>query len=204
MKLNEETIKALPAPDKGTASPILQGPRSKGRRHRGALAFASPPPVLEPSCLTIAFVGANTASPSAHGRIGQRSRPFATHATCASGSIAARTRLTIGRRPRRPRPSPTFLTISLPGMSATRKGHYGAPTTIESAFERLVKPRIGKLGVYELRRSHVAEMLDRIEDENGPVMADRTRAYLRKALSWYAERDDQFNLTPFRARKAES
>src|SRR5271169_1164467 len=52
---------------------------------------------------------------------------------------------------------------------------------IESAFNRLVKPRIGKLGVYELRRSHIAEMLDRIEDENGPVMADRTRAYLRKA-----------------------
>jgi integrase len=54
---------------------------------------------------------------------------------------------------------------------------------------------MGKLGVYELRRSHIAEMLDRIEDEAGPVMADRTRAYLRKALSWYGERDDQFNLT---------
>ncbi len=66
---------------------------------------------------------------------------------------------------------------------------------IESAFNRLVKPRIGKLGVCEVRRSHIAEMLDRIEDEAGPVMADRTRAYLRKALSWYAERDDQFNLT---------
>ncbi|MGO9683083.1 MAG: tyrosine-type recombinase/integrase [Beijerinckiaceae bacterium] len=66
---------------------------------------------------------------------------------------------------------------------------------IESAFDRLVKPRIGKLGVYDVRRSHVAEMLDRVEDEVGPVMADRTRAYLRKALSWYAERDDQFNLT---------
>src|SRR5471032_1172190 len=63
------------------------------------------------------------------------------------------------------------------------------------ANNRLVKPRIGKLGVYELRRSHIAEMLDRIEDETGPVMADRTRAYIRKALSWYAERDDQFNLT---------
>ena len=36
---------------------------------------------------------------------------------------------------------------------------------IESAFDRLVKPRIGKLGVYEVRRSHVADMLDRIEDE---------------------------------------
>ena len=66
---------------------------------------------------------------------------------------------------------------------------------VESALNRLVKPRIGKLGVYELRRSHIAEMLDRIEDEFGPVMADRTRAYLHKALSWYGERDDQFNLT---------
>jgi integrase len=59
----------------------------------------------------------------------------------------------------------------------------------------LVKPRIGKIGVYELRRSHVAEMLDRVEDEAGPVQADRVRAYLRKALSWYAERDDEFNLS---------
>jgi integrase len=66
---------------------------------------------------------------------------------------------------------------------------------IESAFARLVKPRIGNLGVYDVRRSHIAEMLDGIEDKVGPVMADRTRAYLRKALSWYAERDDQFNLT---------
>jgi integrase len=65
---------------------------------------------------------------------------------------------------------------------------------IRSAFDRLVKPRIGKIGVYELRRSHVAEMLDRVEDEAGPVQADRVRAYLRKALSWYAERDDEFNL----------
>jgi integrase len=66
---------------------------------------------------------------------------------------------------------------------------------IESAFDRLVKPRIGKLGVYELRRSHIAEMTDWIEDKAGPVMADKCRAYTRKALAWHAERDDQFNLT---------
>ena len=59
---------------------------------------------------------------------------------------------------------------------------------IESALNRLVKPRIGKLGIYEIRRSHIAELLDHIEDEAGPVMADRTRAYLRKALSWYGEK----------------
>ena len=64
----------------------------------------------------------------------------------------------------------------------------------ESAFNRLVKPRIGKLNVYEVRRSHVNKMLDEIEDANGPVMADRTLAYLRKAFNWYATRDDQFNV----------
>ena len=64
----------------------------------------------------------------------------------------------------------------------------------ESAFDRLVRPAIGKIAVYELRRSDVAKMLDRIEDANGPVMADRARAYLRKALGWYAERDDKFNI----------
>ena len=37
-------------------------------------------------------------------------------------------------------------------------------------------------------------MLDEIEDANGPVMADRTLAYLRKAFNWYAARDDQFNV----------
>lgn len=64
----------------------------------------------------------------------------------------------------------------------------------ESAFKRLVKPRIGKLSVYDVRRSHVNKMLDEIEDANGPVMADRTLAYLRKAFNWYAARDDKFNV----------
>jgi integrase len=64
----------------------------------------------------------------------------------------------------------------------------------ESAFKRLVKPHIGKLGKYEVRRSHIIKMLDEIEDANGPVMADRTLAYVRKAFNWYATRDDQFNV----------
>jgi integrase len=65
---------------------------------------------------------------------------------------------------------------------------------IDSVFKRLVKPRVGNRGIYALTRRDVAEMLDKIEDGSGPVMADRTRAYFRKALGWYAERDDKFNL----------
>jgi len=63
---------------------------------------------------------------------------------------------------------------------------------VERIFERLVRPRIGKKPIYELRRGDVVEMLDTIEDENGPVMADRVLAHVRKAFNWQAARDDQF------------
>ena len=42
---------------------------------------------------------------------------------------------------------------------------------IEAQLERLVKPRIGKVGIYELKRSHISRMLDEIADENGARMA---------------------------------
>jgi integrase len=63
---------------------------------------------------------------------------------------------------------------------------------IKGAFTRHVRPEIGNIGVYDIRRSHIVDMLDNIEDESGPVMADRTLAYFRKACNWYAARDDQF------------
>jgi integrase len=62
----------------------------------------------------------------------------------------------------------------------------------QRTFDRLVRPAIGKIPIDELRRSDIVAMLDRIEDRNGPVMADRTLAYLRKALNWHAARDDHF------------
>lgn len=64
-----------------------------------------------------------------------------------------------------------------------------------STFRRLVAPDIGDLPVFgegRLRRSHVVDMLDAIEDENGPVMADRTLAYLRKAFNWFQAREEDF------------
>ena len=65
--------------------------------------------------------------------------------------------------------------------------------SIRRTLERLVKPYIGELGLYELRRSDVARMLDKIADKHGPVMADRTLAIVRKAFNWRAARDDDFH-----------
>jgi integrase len=64
---------------------------------------------------------------------------------------------------------------------------------IKDAFARLVAPAIGKLGIYEIRRSHVINMLDDIADESGPAMADKVLAYLRAAFNWHALRDDEFS-----------
>lgn len=63
---------------------------------------------------------------------------------------------------------------------------------ITGAFDRHVRPDIGTMSIYDLRRSHIGDMLDEIEDNAGPVMADRTLAYLRRAFNWQATRDDDF------------
>lgn len=63
---------------------------------------------------------------------------------------------------------------------------------IEGVFDRLVKPRLGKRSIYELRRSDIVTLLDRIEEQRGPLMADRVLAHLRKAFNWKMVRDDAF------------
>lgn len=65
-------------------------------------------------------------------------------------------------------------------------------TAITSAFDRLVRPVIGGDLIYDVSRSDIVEMLDDIEDDSGPVMADRTLAFLRKAFNWQMTRDDKF------------
>jgi integrase len=63
----------------------------------------------------------------------------------------------------------------------------------ERAFRAYVRPRIGAKSIYSVTRLDVVELLDAVEDTAGPVMADRTLAYLRKAFRWWAARDDQFS-----------
>jgi integrase len=64
--------------------------------------------------------------------------------------------------------------------------------TIKGTFKRLVRPRIGDMPIYDLRRSNITRMLDAIQKNSGPVMADRCLAYLRAAFRWQEARDDDF------------
>jgi integrase len=62
----------------------------------------------------------------------------------------------------------------------------------QNALTRLVYPVLGTKPINEIKRSDITKLLDRIEDNNGPVMADRTLAYLRSVFVWHATRDDNF------------
>jgi integrase len=62
----------------------------------------------------------------------------------------------------------------------------------ERALERLVYPDLGNRVIRAIKRTDIVRLLDKIEDENGPVMADRTLATVRKIMNWHASRSDDF------------
>jgi integrase len=59
-------------------------------------------------------------------------------------------------------------------------------------FERLILPKLGARQIDEVRRHDVVRLLDKVEDESGPVMADRVLAILGRLFSWHASRSEDF------------
>ena len=59
-------------------------------------------------------------------------------------------------------------------------------------LDRLVYKRLGDRHIDDIRRSDIVKLLDEIEDENGPVMADRILATIRRIMNWHASRSDEF------------
>jgi integrase len=61
-----------------------------------------------------------------------------------------------------------------------------------STLERLVYPEIGSRPIGNIKRSEIVSLLDRIEDDSGPVMADKTLAVIRRIMRWHSSRSDEF------------
>jgi integrase len=57
---------------------------------------------------------------------------------------------------------------------------------------RLVYPVLGSRQIEHVKRSDLVRLLDKVEDQNGAVMADHVLAYLRRVFFWYASRSDDF------------
>jgi integrase len=61
-----------------------------------------------------------------------------------------------------------------------------------AVLERAVYPVIGAKPIDDIRRSDIVRLLDQIEDQRGPAMADQTLAIIRRVMNWYASRSDDF------------
>jgi integrase len=62
----------------------------------------------------------------------------------------------------------------------------------EQVLKRLVYPELGAKQIGDIKRSDIVRLLDKIEDENGATMADRTLAVVRMVMNWHASRSDDF------------
>jgi integrase len=63
----------------------------------------------------------------------------------------------------------------------------------ENVLRRLILPDLGRLQISAVRRRDVSRLLDKVEDESGPSMAQLTLAVLRRLFTWHAARSDDFN-----------
>ena len=63
---------------------------------------------------------------------------------------------------------------------------------VRRIVKKLIVPHIGNDDFVSLRRSDIANFLDRIEDRHGAWQADATLAVLRSIASWVQSRDDNY------------
>jgi hypothetical protein len=62
----------------------------------------------------------------------------------------------------------------------------------KGVLRRYVYPRFGGRPIDSIRRTEIVRMLDKVEDENGPVAAEHALAIIRRIMNWHATRDDDF------------
>jgi integrase len=62
----------------------------------------------------------------------------------------------------------------------------------QQTIDRLVLPVIGNRPIGAIKRSEIVRLLDQVEENNGPSMADDCLAFTRKIMNWHATRSDEF------------
>jgi integrase len=134
-------------------------------------------------------------------RVGAKRKTWTLHLTVAG----KRQRLTLGSYPSMSLASARAkaLTIAEGGEPETEtfkaiSDEFMRRTTIrtkawrQQILDRLIYPAIGSRPIAEIRRSEIARLLDKIEDENSAVMADHVLAIMRRVMNWHATRSDDF------------
>jgi integrase len=104
----------------------------------------------------------------------------------------ARETLAAGRDPRLAIAKPDTLHEVCEAWAKREAAGLRSGNDIKATLKRLVYPALGSRLISDIRRSEIVRLLDAIEDERGPAMADKTLAILRSIFNWHATRSDDF------------
>jgi integrase len=119
--------------------------------------------------------------------------PATSLARARTRADEARAELEAGRDPRLALARPETLRSICEEWATREAGALRTGKDRHAALVRLVYPTLGDRPIGDIRRSDIVRLLDRIADERGPVMADRTLAIIRRVLNWYELRNDDFS-----------
>jgi integrase len=62
----------------------------------------------------------------------------------------------------------------------------------QSTLSRLVHPTLGTRPIETINRSDIVRLMDKIEDESGPVQANRTLSIIKRVMDFHTSRTDDF------------
>jgi integrase len=85
----------------------------------------------------------------------------------------------------------TFQAISEQYFLRKAKAHRTRAVS-EATLARLVYPTFGPRPIEAINRSDIVRLLDRIEDERGPIQANRTLGIINRVMNFHASRSDDF------------
>jgi integrase len=85
----------------------------------------------------------------------------------------------------------TFQAISEQYFLRKAAGHRSRRLS-EATLNRLVYPTLGARPIAAINRTDIVRLLDWIEDERGPVQANRTLGIINRVMSFHASRSDDF------------
>ena len=85
----------------------------------------------------------------------------------------------------------TFQAISEQYFLRKAKAHRTRALS-EATLARLVYPTFGARPIEAINRSDIVRLLDRIEDERGPIQANRTLGIVNRVMNFHASRSDDF------------
>ena len=72
-------------------------------------------------------------------------------------------------------------------------GRLRSVDNLRSSLDRLILPVLGAHPISTIRRSDVVRLLDKVQDERGPIAANRCLALIRRVMNWHATRSDDFH-----------